>query len=399
MNFQVKKIIILVLIFLFFGCSSRRLIVNSVNLNEISNAKQNSIIYCLPKTILTIDVVAVKTTEFCGPYNQYAEKLLGLKNVPLSKKVTWDISNIQINSIAVPDSLNYYLIDFNKSTDANYVSLTKEGFLIGINSRDALHSSFDNSNENPLFNLVNNESLGSTIEERTDTLNDSQTIDSIYNKIPYPKKLLDNKTISEQAFILAQTIFTIRDDINALLNGEADSKVSLAGETLKLMISELKKMEQQYLTQFVGVKITEKHNYRYIFEPGESKTVTQKILFRFSSDYGILSNRNVKGGPIAIELNNTSQTNVIKMFQSDQKRYHRVKKLKNKNNGLMYRIPENVTVKLLDGEKIIAQKQILINQYGPLLSLPSSLLENNEITFYPFLGSLRKISKTGIQKK
>ena len=90
------------------------------------------IIYALPVTHLNIEVEAVKTIKKAGPYYRYADKYLGVKNPVIKDSETWEIRDVQISPVGVPDKENEYLMKF-KSGSAPFLMLDENGLPLSIN--------------------------------------------------------------------------------------------------------------------------------------------------------------------------------------------------------------------------------------------------------------------------
>jgi len=63
--------------------------------------------------------------------------------------------------------------------------------------------------------------------------------------------------------------------------------------------------------------------------------------------------------------------------------------------GLFYRIPVKATVKIIDRNILMLEKDVLLGQYGQLISLPVDILQkdNVRIELDPTTGALKNISK------
>ena len=89
------------------------------------------VVYALPQTGIRVHVKATRERYVHGPYSGYAQKMLGIDNVPSTDADHWNMDEIQIEVFSEPDPEQVY-----KATGhaAQIVSLTESGILAGINS-------------------------------------------------------------------------------------------------------------------------------------------------------------------------------------------------------------------------------------------------------------------------
>src|SRR6056297_2076979 len=64
----------------------------------LSELRTEGLIYALPQTTLRVTVEATEYRTIPGPYYRFAEKYLGVTDVPDSEEVSWGITNIDIDS-------------------------------------------------------------------------------------------------------------------------------------------------------------------------------------------------------------------------------------------------------------------------------------------------------------
>ena len=398
-----KNIIIITVLFILTSCSSNKNFINIENIHSVKSYKENSIVYALPKTVIVLDIQVTKITKRRGPFYAYTEEFLGkITNTITSNSDTWQISDVDFYTYPVVDTNQIFVINSKSSTIANRINLTPEGLLVSINTpaETVLNTEY---NEKDLFILNDKKyklsygelSLEQSYKEVYDTIYRIEKNDTSEIKIPVVKKTLVKKSEREQAKELAEEILILRDDKNALLVGEADSDYLPEGDALKVMIQGIEKLEQLYLSMFIGKTYHNVYHYKFEFTPKESQPVMQEIMFRFSPELGILPKKSIKGSPIILELNSDESTSAMKTFSERQAIFKRIEKNKNKNTGIFYRIPEMVNLKLLYNKKTLAKKDALIAQYGTILSLPAEMFLNGNfgIEFYPNYGSIKRITE------
>ena len=72
--------------------------------------KGEGIVYFLPKTALQVNIIATKVTQQPGEFCQYANRYLRLNDVSSQPSVHWEIKQIDVRSIGVPDSTKAYIM-------------------------------------------------------------------------------------------------------------------------------------------------------------------------------------------------------------------------------------------------------------------------------------------------
>jgi len=381
MNF-LKSFICITLIFLC-GCTT----VKVVNINESDNLKKNALVYCLPRNIIRINIEVTKTTYKPGPYYEYAEKYLGIKEVIKTGKKVFRITNIDIKTYAEPDSSLYYLIFSKGKNIAELLTLTEEGMLLAVNS------DIDNNKYQPVVNLnelsrgekqikYTDLSVKRNFREESSTMTKRVKKDTSYIKIPVQKTSIIKKSIQEKAEEAANFMIKLRKRRFKLIAGIYEKFPE--SEALNTMICELDSLENEYLSLFTGKTITEVMNYSYDHVPGQNNSPVS--LCYFSEENGISADNTNKGKPVLIEVINECKTDSLHAYQD------RLMSNKKGNNGIFYRIPDHAIINIFAGNSIIASSRLLIAQYGSVVSLPACILKKRSVEFYPEYGSIRKIS-------
>ena len=397
-----KRTIYIALIALITSACASKKVVNSnfnvINIKNDTSFSQNALIYALPKTVLKINVEITKTQSFSGPYYQYAKKYLRIDDgVIFADNVSYDISNIDIDSYSEPDTNCFFLVKSQNNDVANLLNLSQSGLILSINKnvdidKEKQTTNFYNDNDESDFFFIN-QSVKKNLQEINQKAYKIVKTDTSSVKIPITKKYTVVKSTELKAEEAANFIIKIRKRKFKLISGMYEKFPD--GEAVNRMISELDKLENDYLSLFIGKTIETKKIYTFNYIPDESLTTNQNILFYFSSDKGILINKNyinrtvankqISGYPIIIDVENLNLTNRLKKesYKPDFQ-----------TTGFFYRIPDYGNVRIINGNNVIASKKILIAQFGKLCSLPSNLIRNNySIEFYKDYGSIKSVNK------
>ena len=166
---------------------------NAVKANDFG------ITYSLPKTSLVVDAEVTKVTCKAGPYYQYAEKYLGVKEVVTEDQVYFELGKITLINRGLPDADNTYIVEFKQGTVAPYAYLTEDGLLCSINA----------------------EYTPTDAEE--DSTSEKKNKPKISGASVLSEELLMAGSTAKQAEVAAKQIYRIRDSRLNILTGEADN--------------------------------------------------------------------------------------------------------------------------------------------------------------------------------
>ncbi|HPI46057.1 MAG TPA: DUF4831 family protein, partial [Tenuifilaceae bacterium] len=134
---------------------------------------------------------------------------------------------------------------------------------------------------------------------------------------------------------------------------------------LKLMFAEINRLEDEYLSLFIGKLHTETISKTILYTPSKPEGESS-IAFRYSLSKGIVASNDLSGNPILIEIEPEEIPESYSGFFSASA----INADKNKFDQIYYRIPINALVKISDGKNELASKRLLIYQYGPTAKLP-----------------------------
>ena len=384
-TFILFKLLLLISVIFITACST----VKVINVNYVEEFKKHSIIYSLPKTIIDVKVKTTKTTYKKGPYYNYAKKYLGIDNAIINDKTEWNINDIDISDSFLPDTANYYLLYSNNNSIARKINLTDNGIIKSFNLRN---NDKDCKNKTSYYKNNNNHTIDfydltikKHFEEIIDTTYKVIQTDSSVRKIPVYSTRLSEKGLEKKAEEAADFIIKLRKRRLRILTGKDD--IIPNGEAAKSIIDELNLIEKRYLELFTGVERSEKIKYHFKYEP-KSERAKPEVLFKFSTINGIDNIKCKSCTPYYISVKPYNYTTVIDSM------FSKAKKPVKQHKGIIYRIPENSIVEIYENREIIADKNVLINQFGVLNLIPASIFKSNdiEIDFFDKNGALKSIS-------
>jgi hypothetical protein len=158
------------------------------------------------------------------------------------------------------------------------------------------------------------------------------------------------------------------------------------------MTEELGKMEENYISLFIGKSQKQTSEFSFDFVPGQ-KTVKGEVFFRFSEERGVLPKSDLSGRPIVID--------VIKAENLSAKQSGLITSQNPTagKSGLYYRMPGMSEIRIMDGSSQLAGTRSPISQFGTVAPIPEDLLDGSYILeFYPTTGAIKSISENTLKK-
>lgn len=364
-----KRIFFLLLLVVSIVSSCKQTAKMSVHsLNEESVVSPEALIYALPRTLLRFEVEAQQEIVIPGPYYPYAERYLGIAGVPEQETSKWHISDIEIHPYSEPDPSAYYVIEPAGKFQFNPELLSDRGLIIPLNNNQVPDFSTDFfGHEAPAAGLVYTDlSVKQYVGRERKTYYKRVKRDSLFAKVPIVRNETVYKSYEEKAQEAANFIFLIREKRFELLSGMAE--LTLEGEALKTSIEELNRLEEEYLSLFIGKRLTKTYRTHFQWVPDVSQSETPVILFRFSEQMGVLPENDMRGRPVYVELNSAKLTSPLQKVIRTQPKVEDL-------SAIYYRMPERGTVSIVDGGSELARKSLHIHQLGQILTIPFHYLQ------------------------
>lgn len=126
-------ITILLIAFLSASCTSGKKLsepgISVKSLADTVRVTQGTLVYALPRTVLTIRIEMDREMKIAGPYARYAEELLGIKDAILKSGEQWAITGVSIATHEEADPSEYYVIESGSLLNVNALMLKKEGII------------------------------------------------------------------------------------------------------------------------------------------------------------------------------------------------------------------------------------------------------------------------------
>ena len=328
---------------------------NAVKANDFG------ITYSLPKTALVIGAEVTKVTCKAGPYYQYADKYLSIKDVVTENHTYYELNDVSLENRGLPDENRTYIVSFKSGTVAPYAYLTEDGLLCTINAP---------------YELEQKESEEERLRKRRNTPAPDASVLS--------EELLMAGSTAKQAEVAAKQIYRIRESRLNILTGEADN-LPPDGEAMKIVIQQLEEQENALTALFVGTKIREPQYYEVTVIPSDD--LDHEVLFRFSPYLGMLEADDLGGDPVYMNLTATERAPELEPKEAEKKE----KSLK----GIVYNIPGKADVEVYSQKKNYFKGSVQVTQFGTQEGLAPVMFEDNKapvkVFFYPETGAIKQI--------
>jgi hypothetical protein len=358
-----KKIAIILVVAILVSCSKKPIQITSVD--KATTLDSKGLIYALPRTILKIKIEASKQVIIPGPYSKFAQKYLGISDVQTKRSEEWRITNIDIVSMLESDPSSLYAINLGENTKVGFLKLCSNGLIIpssGLtaNSIPLRTQQLDNQDNEIYFTDL---STTPFISNEKTTFYNKVKRDTLFVRVPVQKDMIVEKNIEEKAREAADFIFSLRKRRSDFLSVDADH--NLSGEGLKIAFDEINRLEQEYLSLFIGKSYTEDESSFFEYIPSQPEGETS-IIFRFSTTKGILPSSDLSGNPYLLK----SEPESIPESYSNLFKSIGVEKDKPILDVIYYRIPISANIKISDGKNDIFTRRITVCQYGPIVRMP-----------------------------
>lgn len=337
-----------VLVFLFAICANAQTQVTEFNPGVVANGVN----YALPKTVLKVDVAAVKVVYTPGEYAKYADRYLHIGGVSTEPSVTWQTTNMSVYQEGTPDTLKVFTVKLKDKTVAPMVQLTKSGVLVAVNTT-------------------------ADVEERI--LPEPRTTGRRLNARQYlTEEILTATSTAKMAELAAQEILDIRESKNAIKRGQVES-MPKDGASLKIVLDELNAQEEALTQMFIGYTDTTFVSKTYSIIPASD--IDQKVLFRFSQRLGFVDADDLAGEPYYVSLKDL-HTVVLPTEKEMAKR---------KIEGLVYNMPSMAKVTISTMRGALYEKELPFAQFGTIDMLSPTLFNKGattKLTLNPATGGI-----------
>lgn len=324
---------------------------------------KEQIVYALPQTVLKVEVTFREIRSIPGPYWEYAEKYLGLKEVVKTNSSHWNIWDVAIGQHEELDPQHFYSLNI---LDGNFDGRSLSPFLekgIVMSGTETIHESIKGNGlqSTSRDNFVRYVDMGvsNNFEERTETMYKTIVTDTAFVEVPVQRTVVEQKSSSTKAREAAEFLLELRTRRFEMLTGEYE--VYPGGEAMGASIQKLDQMESSYLSLFTGKTITRILKRTWFIVPRTGVDPSSYPLDIFSGTLGFVPAGLGEGQSLEVQINPLGKTIKIGGYFSAT----RVPE-----NAILYRIPDLAELKVMLGDQALATHRISIYQAGHMLTAP-----------------------------
>ena len=322
---------------------------------------QGSLAYCLPSTVINLEVEALQEKFYAGPYAKYAEKYLGIK-VNQKDETTYQLVQINMTPYVEADQSKRYMLTAGKGAmDATFFKLSAAGL---VSFADAV-SDVETKWRFPARTAgdFSDKGVSSNLTSEATVLYKNDRKESAYNKVSVQQNMIVEKSPEKKAAETAEMILNIRKQRLQIVTGDTDATYS--GEAMGAAIAEITRLEEEYMMLFAGYSEFQTQKMRFEVIPDAANESNMYVAFRLSDTAGLVPADNLSGKPVIMEI--VPQTFAEPELSADE--------AKNKKEVVAYyRIPAVCTVRLMDGANLLLQSRMPIYQLGRESSLPVNVI-------------------------
>lgn len=289
--------------------------------------------YSLPSTTLSFEVEAICEIYHAGPYAAYAAKYLGL-GVRRSDAMTFSIKDVKMTPYVEADQSARYILDTQDAAlNASFLKMTAQGLV----------------------------SVGDAASGKETTW--KFPVDTLRRIPDVPQKPVASNSSEKNAAEAAAAIFRLREKRFQIVTGDTDATYS--GEAMGAAVSELTRMEEEYMKLFTGYSECQTQRLYFDVVPQKGRSSQMYVAFRLSETEGLMSADSASGKPIVLEITPEPIAEPVAVQQKGKPAKDAV--------YVNYRIPAICSVRLSDGGKTLIQGRIPIYQFGTDASMPARL--------------------------
>ena len=321
--------------------------------------------YVLPQTILKVELTCQEVKSVPGPFREYAQKYLSIKEVINQNSSQWQILDLKVVPYEEMDpgmafQLNLLKGDLKMS---GMNELVGKGMILDGSEKvlEGIKSPAMGVSVRKDYIQYKDLGIASNFNERTETMYKTIVTDTSFVEVPVNRTITEQKSLSMKAEEAAEFLLELRTRRFELLTVEYDSYPQ--GEAMKATLDKLDEMEASYLSLFTGKTLSRQETRSWFIVPESGSETTSYPLGVFSEQLGFIPQEMMEGAPLKLVIKPIGKTRNLDSYYSD-------KVAGEVTNMLYYRIPDVVEMKLLLGNTELANQRISVYQSGALVASP-----------------------------
>lgn len=317
------------------------------------------VVYTLPRTEYLITATVLHKHFTPGELAPWSAKYLG-KETELQERNNYELLDIRVSPASVADTTKRYVVAFDKKSIAPFVNLTHNGTLYSINGSIAPKE--QEPYRAPIYPQV----------------------DRSMPALPQEYSLATNK--SKRAELAATYLYEVREHAMSIVSGSVE-QMPKDGESMRLILDKLKTEEKRVLRLFEGDTTyrTERVSFRIV---PETEDMNDRLLFRLSTQWGIVANDDLSGEPI---------TFTMKIIERSPTLEPKERLRREKLEGIVYNVPGLAELIVSLREKELLRARLPITQVGTTQSLSRKMFNIKEygktaVYLDPYSGALDRVT-------
>lgn len=326
---------------------------------NVTPGQQNGLYYSLPQTMLKLDFVIEETKLEKSPLADYAQNYMGNADVVEYETTEYKLLDVKMSTVASPDPSALFFVTFGSARGGGKAlfDVMPNGIIRSVG----------------LGNAVGEETAVAPVKEDQP----EAPVAKAYSK-DVTSLITTGKSNGQLAKEVADKIEEIRKAKFYLISG--DVEMASNPETFSMMYQKLEEMEDEYTQLLLGQRKS-KTVVKTVYVIPNKETPVQTVA-RFSEYEGLTVGTAGSGETISVQtmsLNTTEAINAPSQSAIESMNYE---------NKVFYRVPEQALVKVLRGNKPLAEERMTINQLGALLMAP---LQNTKLVFDTKTGQITNL--------
>lgn len=262
--------------------------------------------YALPTTTLKVTVSVSKVQEVRGYFADYAESLLGLTNIIQQNCTYYTLNSVDVEPVTTPDESKIYKAFTSNIEIAKLWQQEKmtanDAFAVAPLTAYTVHAA-----TLPDF-FKNYADISYT--QQSESFVDTKIIDGVVTQVPASHTKTVSKSFESKAREAADAIMKSRKDQYNLVAGEQETPYS--GEAIQTMLSELKAWENNYMSLFTGISISDTITYVFYVTPENLSPVT---AFYFDATKGFIQDKGAAAEAYNLVFNRIYKSSVTTLVE------------------------------------------------------------------------------------
>ena len=381
-----KNIIIAIVATIMFQTLDAQINVQHVTDGTNLNDKQG-IFYALPSTLIKVDVKVLKTEYIAGPYAEYASRYLDLKDVNTSDYNEYEIIDLKLSTMAVPDPEQVYFAEITdkvtKEEKSVLLSLSASGMAMNLegNMPAKILKDFSaltvkaGASQDDLFRYY----AETNLYEKYDTIIQKVVVDTVTVEKIYIDRNWVEKSDEDKALEAANKISRIREARYNLITGYQE--IAYEADALAYMDKQLVIMEQEYLSLFTGLAFQKQLTYSIAVNPAREDAGGSIPVFVFSERSGVKDIGAAGGEKINIYFEAIGDFGTLRSITGQRNS-------SGSDHGFYYRIPVMARVRLTISNDLNVEGVFPLSQLGSVAYLPPNV---TSVQFHPETGAVKTL--------